>query len=70
MLLGSKTSGLTYVNVAGPCIVGYPRSSPSIGIPKDLFGTVRINVAQLLLSQSDFMHKEHWTNVILGAFNP
>lgn len=30
---------------------------------EDLFGTVRIHVAQLLLSQSDFMQKEHWTNV-------
>ncbi|OLP75521.1 Glutamate 5-kinase, partial [Symbiodinium microadriaticum] len=30
---------------------------------EDLFGTVRIHVAQLLLSQSDFMQKEHWANV-------
>lgn len=30
---------------------------------EDLFGTVRLQVAQLLISQSDFMEKEHWSNV-------
>lgn len=30
---------------------------------EDLFGTVRLQVAQLLMSQSDFMDKEHWSNV-------
>jgi len=30
---------------------------------ENLFGTVRLQVAQLLISQSDFMEKEHWSNV-------
>ncbi|CAL1126435.1 unnamed protein product [Cladocopium goreaui] len=30
---------------------------------EDLFGTIRIQVAQLLLSQGDFAQKEHWSNV-------
>ncbi|CAJ1453234.1 unnamed protein product [Effrenium voratum] len=30
---------------------------------EDLFGTIRVKVAQLLLSQSDFAQKEHWSNV-------
>lgn len=30
---------------------------------EDLFGTVRLQVAQLLLSQSDFTQKERWSNV-------
>jgi len=30
---------------------------------ENLFGTVRLHVAQLLISQSDFMEKEHWSNV-------
>eukprot|EP00930_Biecheleria_cincta_P047535 TRINITY_DN32971_c0_g1_i1.p1 TRINITY_DN32971_c0_g1~~TRINITY_DN32971_c0_g1_i1.p1 ORF type:complete len:448 (-),score=78.65 TRINITY_DN32971_c0_g1_i1:15-1358(-) len=30
---------------------------------EDLFGTVRLQVAQLLISQSDFMDKVHWSNV-------
>mmetsp|Transcript_90960 Transcript_90960/g.291721 ORF Transcript_90960/g.291721 Transcript_90960/m.291721 type:complete len:448 (+) Transcript_90960:178-1521(+) len=30
---------------------------------EDLFGTVRLQVAQMLLSQSDFLDKEHWSNV-------
>ena len=34
--------------------------------PKDLFGVLRVQVAQLLLSQADFAQKEHWSNVTLG----
>lgn len=30
---------------------------------EDLFSTVRVTVAQLLISQSDFLEKEHWSNV-------
>ncbi|CAE8583439.1 unnamed protein product, partial [Polarella glacialis] len=30
---------------------------------EDLFGTVGVQVAQLLLSQSDFLEKERWSNV-------
>mmetsp|Transcript_5113 Transcript_5113/g.11314 ORF Transcript_5113/g.11314 Transcript_5113/m.11314 type:complete len:438 (+) Transcript_5113:141-1454(+) len=30
---------------------------------EDLFGTVRVQVAQILISQSDFMEKQHWSNV-------
>eukprot|EP00927_Polykrikos_kofoidii_P080956 TRINITY_DN78006_c0_g1_i1.p1 TRINITY_DN78006_c0_g1~~TRINITY_DN78006_c0_g1_i1.p1 ORF type:complete len:443 (-),score=79.09 TRINITY_DN78006_c0_g1_i1:41-1369(-) len=30
---------------------------------EDLFATVNIQVAQLLLSQSDFLEKDHWVNV-------
>eukprot|EP00747_Dinoflagellata_sp_TGD_P213225 gnl/TRDRNA2_/TRDRNA2_86208_c0_seq1.p1 gnl/TRDRNA2_/TRDRNA2_86208_c0~~gnl/TRDRNA2_/TRDRNA2_86208_c0_seq1.p1 ORF type:complete len:374 (+),score=64.40 gnl/TRDRNA2_/TRDRNA2_86208_c0_seq1:131-1123(+) len=30
---------------------------------EDLFGTVRLRVAQLLISQSDFMERGHWSNV-------
>jgi len=30
---------------------------------EDLFGTVRLQVAQLLISQSDFLDREHWGNV-------
>lgn len=30
---------------------------------EDLFGTVRLQVAQLLVNQSDFLDKEHWSNV-------
>lgn len=30
---------------------------------EDLFGTVRLTVAQLLVSQSDFLDKHHWANV-------
>eukprot|EP00932_Pfiesteria_piscicida_P018874 SRR837773.5717.p1 GENE.SRR837773.5717~~SRR837773.5717.p1 ORF type:complete len:366 (-),score=25.98 SRR837773.5717:44-1039(-) len=30
---------------------------------EDLFGTVRLKVAQLLISQSDFLNKGHWSNV-------
>jgi len=30
---------------------------------EDLFSTVRMHVAQLLISQSDFLDKQHWQNV-------
>merc|ERR1719229_582827 len=30
---------------------------------EDLFGTVGLRVAQLLVNQSDFLDKEHWSNV-------
>lgn len=30
---------------------------------EDLFSTVRVQVAQLLINQSDFMDKAHWSNV-------
>ena len=33
---------------------------------QDLFSTVGVKVAQLLLNQSDFCEKEHWSNVTLG----
>ena len=38
-----------------------------VRFPEDLFGVLRMQVAQLLLSQADFAQKEHWSNVTLGA---